>query len=204
MASSPWIVLKFGGTSVASAERWAQIAERVRARQASHRVWVVVSALAGTSNALERAVADGSDIEARSMMMAASLMGATAFQKGLGGIHAMSHPVGARLHSHHGTTNAVFMPYVLVRNREAIGEAMVQLAAARAGLGLAMIPCFMGDPDPRLVRVVDELARPAHELWILTHPDLRDTSRIRAFMRHIADAFADKRALLAGELGNSD
>jgi DNA-binding transcriptional LysR family regulator len=76
---------------------------------------------------------------------------------------------------------------------------MVQLAAARAGLGLAMIPCFMGDPDPALVRAVPEPARTAHEIWILTHPDLRDTSRIRAFMRHIADCFARRRDLLSGE-----
>ena len=47
-------------------------------------------------------------------------MGATAFQKGLGAIHALSHPVGALYDTHHGMTNAVFMPYVLVVNRDAI------------------------------------------------------------------------------------
>jgi len=77
---------------------------------------------------LRRAAADGTDIEARSWMMAASLMGATSFQKGLGGVHAMSHPVGAHLHTHHGLTNAVFLPYVMVRNRDAIGEPMARLA----------------------------------------------------------------------------
>ena len=55
-------------------------------------------------------------------MLCGSSMGSTAFQKGLGAIHSLSHPVGAIYNSHHGLTNAVFMPYVLVRNREAIEE----------------------------------------------------------------------------------
>lgn len=78
---------------------------------------------------LPRAVADGSDIEARAQMMAAAAMGATAFQKGLGAIHALSHPVGAVHHTHHGMTNAVFMPYVLAFNRPAIEEKIARLAA---------------------------------------------------------------------------
>ncbi|MFT5681131.1 MAG: alcohol dehydrogenase class IV [Myxococcota bacterium] len=78
--------------------------------------------------ALERAVVDGSDIEARSMMMAASSMGATAFQKGLGAMHALSHPVGALLNAHHGLTNAVFMPYVLAFNKSAIEDRIGDLA----------------------------------------------------------------------------
>ena len=77
---------------------------------------------------LHRAVSDGSDIEARSAMLAAAAMGATAFQKGLGAIHALSHPVGAIFDTHHGLTNAVFMPYVLVFNRSAIEEPMRLLA----------------------------------------------------------------------------
>ena len=62
---------------------------------------------------LPRAFKDGSDIEARGNMMSAAAMGATAFQKGLGAIHALSHPIGAMHHTHHGTTNAVCMPAVL-------------------------------------------------------------------------------------------
>lgn len=69
---------------------------------------------------LQRAHADGTDIEARANMMSAAAMGATAFQKGLGAIHAMSHPVGAHFNTHHGTTNAVCMPAVLDFNAEAI------------------------------------------------------------------------------------
>src|SRR5262249_25347546 len=57
---------------------------------------------------LARAVTDGGDLEARTNMMAAAAMGATAFQKGLGAIHALSHPVGALYDTHHGLTNAVF------------------------------------------------------------------------------------------------
>ncbi len=69
---------------------------------------------------LPRAYEDGSDIEARANMMSAAAMGATAFQKGLGAIHALSHPIGAVYHTHHGTTNAVFMPAVLKFNADAI------------------------------------------------------------------------------------
>jgi len=78
---------------------------------------------------LLRAVKDGADIEARGHMMSAAAMGATAFQKGLGGMHALSHPVGALYNTHHGMTNAVFMPYVLAFNESAIAERMARLAA---------------------------------------------------------------------------
>ncbi|WP_343503621.1 iron-containing alcohol dehydrogenase [Alloyangia pacifica] len=71
---------------------------------------------------LPRAYADGSDLEARAQMMSAAAMGATAFQKGLGAIHAMSHPIGAVFGTHHGTTNAVCMPAVLKFNADAIRE----------------------------------------------------------------------------------
>ncbi len=71
---------------------------------------------------LPRAYADGTDLEARGRMMAAAMMGAVAFQKGLGAIHAISHPVGAIYGTHHGTTNAVVMRAVLDFNRPAIEE----------------------------------------------------------------------------------
>ncbi len=82
---------------------------------------------------LPRAYADGSDIEARAHMMSAAAMGAVAFQKGLGAIHALSHPVGAVYNTHHGTTNAVVMPAVLRFNRPAVED---RLAAAAAYLGV--------------------------------------------------------------------
>jgi alcohol dehydrogenase class IV len=78
---------------------------------------------------LPAAVADGKDLAARAHMLAAASMGATAFQKGLGAIHALSHPVGAIYDTHHGLTNAVFMPYVLAFNRPVIEDKMVRLAA---------------------------------------------------------------------------
>ena len=71
---------------------------------------------------LPRAYADGSDLEARAHMMSAAAMGATAIQKGLGAIHALSHPIGAMHHTHHGTTNAVCMPAVLKFNEPAIRD----------------------------------------------------------------------------------
>ena len=77
---------------------------------------------------LPKAVANGKDLEARAHMMSAAAMGATAFQKGLGAIHALSHPVGALYHTHHGMTNGVFMPYVLVFNRAAIEPKIERLA----------------------------------------------------------------------------
>ena len=71
---------------------------------------------------LLKAFNDGNDLKARAHMMAAALMGAVAFQKGLGAIHAISHPVGAIFNSHHGLTNAVLMPYVLKFNSREIKE----------------------------------------------------------------------------------
>ena len=82
------------------------------------------------------AVADGSNIEARAHMMVASAMGATAFQKGLGAMHSLSHPCSANLNTHHGLTNAVVMPYVLAWNRTALEDKMTRLAA------------YLGLPEP--------------------------------------------------------
>ena len=83
---------------------------------------------------LPRVFSDGGDIEARAQMMSAATMGATAFQKGLGAIHALSHPLGAMYHTHHGTTNAVVMLPVLRANRPAI-ETQLSAAAEYLGIG---------------------------------------------------------------------
>ena len=83
---------------------------------------IALEGIAIVKKYLVRAYKDGNDIEARGNMLVGSSMGSTAFQKGLGAIHSLSHPVGAIYNSHHGLTNAVFMPYVLERNREAIEE----------------------------------------------------------------------------------
>lgn len=76
---------------------------------------------------LPLAVADGTDIEARTQMLVCSSMGATAFQKGLGGMHALAHPLGALYDAHHGTLNAVLMPYVLKANRSEIEKRINRL-----------------------------------------------------------------------------
>lgn len=83
--------------------------------------------------ALPRAVQEGSDLSARARMLAASAMGATAFQRGLGAMHALAHPLGARYGAHHGLLNAVLMPYVLLANRDAI-TGRIEDAARYLGL----------------------------------------------------------------------
>ena len=100
------------------------------------------------------AVADGGNLAARAYMLAAASMGATAFQKGLGAIHALSHPIGAVHDKHHGLTNAVVMPYVLDFNRSAIEDRLTALAR------------YLDLPDPSF----DAVKR-----WIL---DLRNELKI--------------------------
>jgi alcohol dehydrogenase class IV len=77
---------------------------------------------------LPRATIDGGDIDARMQMIVASAMGATAFQKGLGGMHALAHPLGALYNAHHGLLNAILMPYVLKANRSVIEERIERCA----------------------------------------------------------------------------
>jgi len=79
---------------------------------------------------LPRAFDKGTDLEARSRMLAAASMGATAFQKGLGGVHAIAHPVGAHFNTHHGLTNAILLPYLIVHNRQAIESQLPAVARA--------------------------------------------------------------------------
>lgn len=89
-------------------------------------------------------------------------------------------------------------PNASVRGR--LNNAMVQLAAAKAGMGLAMLPCFMGDTETDLRRVPPGRPEPAWDIWILTHEDLRATARVRAFMDFMAEAFLSHRDLLEGRL----
>ena len=72
------------------------------------------------------------------------------------------------------------------------------LAAARAGVGVAPIPCYLGDVDPELVRVAPQIPQMSSALWLLTHPDLRRVARIRAFLDYMAPWLADRRDLLEG------
>ena len=120
---------------------------------------------------LPRAYADGSDIEARSHMLSAAIMGATGFQKGLGAIHALSHPIGAIYHTHHGTTNAVCMPAVLQFNKPKITGVIEQASnylgiaggfdgfcayvdELNASLGIPKTLAGLGVTDPDIDRIV--------------------------------------------------
>lgn len=96
---------------------------------------VAVEGIRLIASALPRVMQDPNDLDARADMMAAAAMGATAFQKGLGGMHALAHPIGALFDSHHGMTNATLMPYVLAFNQSAIEQRIAHLAA------------YMGLPD---------------------------------------------------------
>ncbi|KNG94226.1 iron-containing alcohol dehydrogenase [Pseudaestuariivita atlantica] len=125
---------------------------------------------------LPRAYANPSDLEARGHMMSAAMMGATAFQKGLGAIHALSHPVGAQHHTHHGTTNAICMPAVLRLNAPAIQERFDAVTGYlgieggfdgfrafvdrfNADLGIPERLGALGVTDPDLDRLVDSALR---------------------------------------------
>ena len=79
------------------------------------------------NNWLLAAVEDGSNIEARMNMLTAASMGSTAFQKGLGAIHSLSHPVNALNNIHHGLSNAIFMPYVLTFNKNVIEKKIIKI-----------------------------------------------------------------------------
>ena len=128
---------------------------------------------------LPRAYADGSDLEARGQMMSAAAMGATAFQKGLGAIHALSHPIGAVHHTHHGTTNAVFMPAVLKFNADAIRDRFDR-AAAYLGIagGFEGFCAFVNDFNASLgiPLTLTELGVTEPNLETLTEAALRDPS----------------------------
>ena len=89
---------------------------------------IAVEGVRIVARALPKVVAEPTNIEARGEMLVASSMGATAFQKGLGGIHALSHPFGGLYGAHHGALNGVIMPYILTANRSVIEEKVEYLA----------------------------------------------------------------------------
>lgn len=120
---------------------------------------------------LPRAYNDGTDLAARAHMMSAASMGATAFQKGLGAIHALSHPIGAMYHTHHGTTNAVVMPAVLQFNKPMVKKKLTTAAnylglqngydgfcayvdTLNAQLGIPKTLTELGVTDPDIDRIV--------------------------------------------------
>lgn len=111
---------------------------------------VALEGLALIRDNLRKVVTEPRNLEARSGMLAASLMGAVAFQKGLGAIHSLSHPLGGFYDLHHGLLNAVFMPYVLDYNREALGAKWDRLAQV-----------FGADPLDWIMELRSELEIPA-------------------------------------------
>ncbi len=104
---------------------------------------IAVEGMRLIAKSLARAIREPGDLETRGNMLAAAMMGAVAFQKGLGAIHSLSHPVGALYDTHHGMTNGVFMPYVLAYNRSAIADKIGRLAAW-LGLEEASFDGFLG------------------------------------------------------------
>jgi alcohol dehydrogenase class IV len=127
------------------------------------------------------ATRDGKNIEARGHMMAAATLGATAFQKGLGAIHSLSHTVGALYDKHHGLLNAVFMPYVLLFNRSAIGDKMTHLSR------------YLGLPKPGFDGVLDWVMELRQEIGIphsLAELNVDDSK----LDKMVADAVADPTA----------
>ncbi|MFC3615111.1 iron-containing alcohol dehydrogenase [Lutimaribacter marinistellae] len=128
---------------------------------------------------LPRAYADGTDLEARAHMMSAAAMGATAFQKGLGAIHALSHPIGAHHHTHHGTTNAVCMPAVLQFNRPKV-EGLLSRAADYLGIqgGFDGFATYVNDLNASLgiPKTLSELGVTDAQLDILVRDALKDPS----------------------------
>lgn len=121
---------------------------------------------------LALAVADGTDLTARSAMLAAASMACVALQKGLGGVHALAHALGALYDKHHGLLNAVILPYVLRHNMAAVRDRLTRLArflevgadaehvldwvlALRAEIGIPHTLSAIGIPDDRIDAVVD-------------------------------------------------
>ncbi len=136
---------------------------------------IALEAMRLVRDALPVAVKTPSDLAARSRMQVAAAMGSTAFQKGLGAMHALSHPCSSLLDTHHGLTNAVVMPYVLVFNRPAIDTKMAALAR------------YLDLPDPSFSGVLDWILALREEIGIPhTLKDIGVDKSLSARMAHMA------------------
>jgi alcohol dehydrogenase class IV len=141
---------------------------------------VALNGMALIKEALPRATADGADIAARAKMLAAASMGAAAFQKGLGAVHSIAHPLSAHYDTHHGLANAILLPYLLAFNAPAIAEKMKPLAR--------LLDLKGGDVDAVLAWVLDfrktlaiphtlaEIGIPADKAAIVGRDAFRDPS----------------------------
>lgn len=155
---------------------------------------------------LPRAVANGADIEARSRMLAAASMGATAFQKGLGAVHSIAHPLGALFDIHHGLANAILLPYVMAFNRPVIADQMQHLARVLEldgeGFGAVLgwvleLRRQVGIPQTLAEAGID--ASRADEIGVFAQNDPSTGTNPRATTP--ADMARIFRAAVAGELG---
>ena len=117
---------------------------------------IALSGMKLIKQSLATSVFDGGNLVARTHMLTASVMGATAFQKGLGAMHALAHPLGARYGLHHGLLNAVLMPYVVEKNASAIQDRLVELART---LELGERPANVVD---WILELRDQLSIPTH------------------------------------------
>lgn len=135
------------------------------------------------AGSLPRAFADGADLRARGDVLAAASMGAMAFQKGLGGMHALAHPIGALHHTHHGLTNSVLMPYVLHHNRSALGERMARLArlldlegAREDGFGAALAWVLRLRTELQIPHTLDQIGVKDPDIGLLSQMAAEDPS----------------------------
>jgi len=86
-----------------------------------------------------------------------------------------------------------------IPGRNSLANGMMQVQAAKAGLGIASLPCFAADQEPDLIRLPNSINRPYFDMWILSHPDLKETARLRAFREHLTKAILKNVPLYEGE-----
>jgi alcohol dehydrogenase class IV len=139
---------------------------------------IALQAMTLISKWLPLAYSEGDKLEARSHMLAASMMGAVAFQKGLGAVHALAHPLGAVYDRHHGLLNAILLPYVLQYNRPAIEEKVIHIAR---------------------VLELDDVSFEGFQHWIL---QLRKTLQIPVDLQSID--ISDEKSKLIGRMASQD
>lgn len=90
--------------------------------------------------------------------------------------------------------------YPKFESKHSIVSAVLQAQACRNGMGISVLPCFMGDRDPDLIRIPPYTTEHKFDMWILSHPDLRKSTKIQTFVRFITERVFEKRALLEGEM----
>lgn len=154
---------------------------------------------------LPAAYDDGADLVARSRMQVASSMGATAFQKGLGAMHALSHSLGALYDSHHGLLNAILMPFVLEANRSEVSDVLTRSCRyqgwANPGFGtfqqeVLALRDRLGIPN-RLADIIEDDSRAEHIGLMATQDSTAPTNPVQFSAQQYAELF---RRAYAGEL----